>query len=177
MGHETTKQSEVLRTEMWRNAYRSYFRFWVNLAKTVRLTDEEAKDVVHGVIASLLNNAHVDFESMDHVRNYVSKSVVNRAIQFKQRRDRQDQWTETLEIRFATNPEGGAEEEERLYEAAREGVRGLSRRDFEIIKLRFYSGLTFLEISGMLGIPISTLKSRETVALKKLRESLRKKGY
>lgn len=177
MGHDTSKQPQVLHTEMWRTAYRLYFRFWVNLAKTVRVTDEEAKDIVHGVIASLLNNMQVDFESMDHLRNYVSKSVVNRAIQSKQRRDRHEQWTETLEVRFATIDDGGVEDEERLFAAAREGVRGLSRRDFEIIKLRFYSGLTFMEISGMLGVPVSTLKSRETVALKKLRETLRKKGY
>ena len=177
MGDNASSQSRAAHTEMWRTAYRRYFLFWINLAKSVRLTDEEAKDIVHSVIASLLNNGRADFESMEHLRNYVSKGVVNRAIQFKQRRDRHEEWTESLEGRFATIPEGGFDEEEGLFAAAREGVRGLSRRDFEIIKLRFYSGLTFMEISAMLRVPVSTLKSRETVALKKLRESLRKKGY
>jgi len=53
-------------------------------------------------------------------------------------------------------------------------LRKLRRKDFEIIKLRFYSGLTFSEISELLGRPISTLKSREDSALRKIRKELRK---
>jgi RNA polymerase sigma-70 factor, ECF subfamily len=64
-----------------------------------------------------------------------------------------------------------------LRNAVREGLQGLSRSAFQVIKLRFYAGLTFNQISQMLNLPISTIKSREEAAIKKIRASLRKKGY
>jgi RNA polymerase sigma factor (sigma-70 family) len=67
--------------------------------------------------------------------------------------------------------------DERLLRAVLlEGLGGLPKKDFEIVKLRFYGGLTFQEISDLLHLPVSTLKSREDSAMKKLRRWFQKRG-
>ena len=81
-----------------------------------------------------------------------------------------------MEIRFPTTFDPGAGEEKAERAAFRGVIRGLSDRDFEIVKLRYFMKLTFLEISGLLGAPISTLKSREVAGLKRINRELRKKG-
>ncbi len=60
--------------------------------------------------------------------------------------------------------------------ALRAVINGLSRQDYEIIKLRFFSGLTFIEISRMLQKPVSTLKSREDAALRRIRKDMQKRA-
>jgi RNA polymerase sigma-70 factor (ECF subfamily) len=161
----------------WVLAYRKYIRFWINLARTASLSEDDAKDVVHGVIASILAGKSKRFESMEHVRNYVAKAVLNRSIQAKARNDRRITWDETMEVRFPTGWGGDETEQRSQREAFMEAMKRLSENDFEIIKLRFFSGLTFAQISKILGVPISTLKSREDAALRRLRKLLRKKGF
>jgi len=158
-------------------AYQKYFSLWVNLAKSVHTTDEEAKDIVHTVIASILENPSTEFESVTHVRNYVAKGVLNRSIQARQRGGRTGAWTEIAELRHAVEAKEPGIDEERRMRAFREALLGLPKRDFEIIKMRFFTGLQFKEISKMLHRPVSTLKSREEAAIKRIREFVRKRGF
>lgn len=167
----------VVGSTMWVIAYRKYLRFWVNLAKTVGASDEEAEDLVHNVISSVLSEPSKEFDSLEHLRNYVAKAVLNRAIQAKRRSNRRETWTESIEVQFAVSPETLESEETQKMRTLREGIDRLSRNEYEIVKLRFYFGLTFREISEKLDVPISTLKSREDAAVKKIRVHLRKKGF
>jgi RNA polymerase sigma factor (sigma-70 family) len=160
----------------WADAYQKYFRFWINLACTSGITREDAKDIVHSVVSSAMMNATCDFQSLEHIRNYVAKGVVNRAIQAKQRADRHSPITEATEVKFAVAADETSLDIHRQRALLKEGIRMLPYRDFEILKLRFYSGLTFGEISALLNLPVSTLKSREEAALKKLRRLFRKSG-
>ena len=160
----------------WVDAYRKYFRFWINLASTSGITREDAKDIVQSVVSSAMTNANCDFQSLEHIRNYVAKGVVNRAIQAKQRADRHSPITEATEVKFAVSVDETSVDILRQRELLKEGIRTLPYRDFEILKLRFYSGFTFGEISALLNLPVSTLKSREEAALKKIRRLFRKKG-
>ena len=162
--------------EVWALAYQKYLRFWTNLAKTTNVTDDEAKDIVHGVISTILTGCTKQFQSYDHIRNYVAKSIINRAIQLRQRNERKTSWSEIIELQFPVDPADPSDEEALRMQGYRQAIAHLSDRDFEIIKLRFYSGYTFQEISQMLNSPISTLKSREEAALRKIRRWLRKKG-
>ena len=86
------------------------------------------------------------------------------------------QFTERTEIVVA---EQGAEtnyDECLVRKVLLEGLAGLPKKDFNILKHRFYSGLTFQEISELTHVPVSTLKSREESAMKKLRKWFRKRG-
>jgi RNA polymerase sigma-70 factor (ECF subfamily) len=84
--------------------------------------------------------------------------------------------TEYLETSLAVEPKEQDRDEETLRAVLREAIRRLPPKDFEILKLRFYTGLTFQEISQMLDRPVSTLKSREMSAMKKVRAWFRKNG-
>jgi RNA polymerase sigma factor (sigma-70 family) len=160
----------------WGVAYKRYLRFWVNLARTLKLPPEEAKDVVHSVIATILANERIQFVSVEHLRNYVAKSILNRAVQTKRRNDKTVRWEEPVELQFAVQPDADKIDRELFTAALREALMKLSERDFRMIKLRYFSGLRFAEISSMLKVPISTLKSREDHALKLIREWLSKRG-
>ena len=77
---------------------------------------------------------------------------------------------------LAIEPQEEDRDAQVLRAVLREAIRRLPPKDFEILKLRFYAGLTFQEISQMLNKPVSTLKSREESAMKKVRAWFRKNG-
>ena len=124
-------------------AYRKYFNFWFNLAKSLNTTDDEAKDIVHNVLASLLDNPSCAFESIEHVRNYVAKGVLNRSVQSKQRGGRTRPWTELTEIQHAVQAKESGVDEELRIAAFKEALVRPPKKDFEIIKMRFFSGLQY----------------------------------
>jgi RNA polymerase sigma factor (sigma-70 family) len=167
----------VALTALLETAYRKYFRIWINNALSAHVSEDEAKDIVHSVICTVLTMDAEKFESVEHIRNYISRGVINRAWQAKKRGDRRVSWGEAAEIRFPTQFDPGDSEAKVERAAFREAIRGLSDRDFEIVKLKYFMKLTFLEISDLLGVPISTLKSREVAALKRINRELRKKGW
>src|SRR5512135_2160312 len=78
----------------WIDAYRKYFGFWMSLARSSSLRTEDAKDIVHGVIESALAQGRGRFESLEHIRNYVARGVLNRAILFHQRGGRTTEFSE-----------------------------------------------------------------------------------
>jgi RNA polymerase sigma factor (sigma-70 family) len=169
-----TSQS-IDRQTFWVTAYRRYYRLWISLARSSQASEEDAQDIVHGVIASILNNGSPEFESFEHLRNYVAKSVLNRVILHRKQMQRRAPLVDVNDLISDTSGDAVREEtpvDTRMLIAI---VRKLKRRDFEIIKLRFFSGLTFVEISQLTGRAVSTLKSREVSALKKIEKALRKK--
>jgi RNA polymerase sigma factor (sigma-70 family) len=159
----------------WVTAYRKYLRFWVNLARSSSLSEEDAQDVVHAVIASALALDRRRFESVEHIRNYVARGVLNRSFQMHQRGGRCTEFTEKIDVLFAERAEELNHDEHLLRSVLLQGLKSLSRKDFEVLKLRFYGGFTFQEISDLLHLPVSTLKSREESAMNKLRRWFRKR--
>ena len=164
-------------TGIWAIAYQKYFRMWLNLARSARISDDEAFDIVHSIIATTFGDPSREFHSLEHIRNYVSRAVLNRAIQASQNRDRWEGWTENVEQETFITDDCSEMDDILFAKALKEAVGRLPRVDFEIIKLRFYSGLSFQEISDLLQMSISTLKSREDAAVKRIGKWLRKKGF
>ena len=82
-----------------------------------------------------------------------------------------------MEVKLAAAPDFAPGDAELLQGSFRRGLLRLSDDDFQLIKLRFFTGLTFAELSTLLGKPISTLKSRELSALRKLRTWMRDDGF
>jgi RNA polymerase sigma factor (sigma-70 family) len=158
-------------------AYRRYMRFWVNLAKTVHVEEEDARDIVHGVLSTIIRRGDLDFASVEHVRNYVSRAVINRSVQARVRGERHASWSDALENTLRDPELQDAMEHEEFSRVLAEVLCALPDRSFEIIKMRFYCGYTFQEISRLLGISISTLKSREDAAVRAVRAALRRRGY
>lgn len=159
-------------------AYERYRAFWINLGRTAKLPTEEAEDILHAIMGSLLARRDVGFESIAHVRNYVARAMLNRAGQAYQRGQRVCEFEEgspgTGSLEW-TNDMGGLEQKEER-EALKAVLQSMSEQDYQIVKLRFFSGLTFIEISQILGSPVSTLKSREDAALKRIRKFFAERG-
>jgi RNA polymerase sigma-70 factor, ECF subfamily len=162
--------------DLWAAAYKRYFRLWMNLALTVCTDVAEAEDVVHGVINSAMVRIGEPFASLEHIRNYVAKSVLNRAGQTRHREERKVRWDEKTETSCAGLSSSLELEDAEQLKALRQVLALLSVKDFEIVKLRYFGGFTFQEISEILGLALSTVKSREESAIKKIRNGLRKKG-
>ncbi len=160
----------------WIDAYRKYFGFWVSLARSSSLRTEDAKDIVHGVIESALAQGRGRFESLEHIRNYVARGVLNRAILFHQRGGRTTEFNERIDLQFAERVGEPNYDEQTVRSALREALRDLPRKDMEVVKLRHFGGYTFQQIGELLHLPVSTLKSREDSAIKKLRQWFRKRG-
>ncbi len=160
----------------WIDAYRKYFGFWLSLARSSSLPAEEAKDIVHGVIECALAQGRSRFESLEHIRNYVARGVLNRAILFHQRGGRTTEFNERVDLQIAERVGEPNYDEQTVRSALREALRGLPKKDMEILKLRHFGGYTFQQIGELLQLPVSTLKSREDSAIKKLRQWFRRKG-
>jgi len=163
--------------EMWAVAYRKYFGLWTNLAKSSGLSDDESKDVVQSIITGILCEPKREFESLDHVRNYVAKSVFNRVKVVRARNGKKTAWHEDAEIRFAIIPDEYSGDEVNLRNCLCAAVSSLSRKDFNILKMRFFSGFTLAQVGEFLDMPISTVKSREDAILRKMKRKLHQNGF
>lgn len=69
-----------------------------------------------------------------------------------------------------TEPREGAREADPALDSLREAVSRLSRADREIVELRYHAGLSFRQMSELLGEPIGTLLARHHRALRKLQK-------
>lgn len=162
---------------MWAAAYRKYFGLWTNLAKTSGLSEDESKDVVQSIIAGILCEPKREFESLDHVRNYVAKSVFNRVKVVRARNAKKSAWHDDNEIRFAIAPDEYSGDGVRLRQSLCSAVESLTKKDFTILKMRFFSGFTLAQVGEFLDMPISTVKSREDAILRRIRKKLRRSGF
>jgi RNA polymerase sigma factor (sigma-70 family) len=158
-------------------AYVLYIRLWLNIARCGDLSEEDAEDIVHTVLVSILSDGKRSFESVEHARNYVAKSVMNRARETRMKGSRRMPWGDFLEDHFSVRLDEYGFDELKRREALRRVICGLPKRDFNIIKFRFFSGFTLAEAAELLSMPISTISSREGVLLVKMRELMRKLGY
>jgi RNA polymerase sigma-70 factor (ECF subfamily) len=163
-------------SELWAAAYKKYYRLWMNLALTISFNVEEAEDVVHAVLQSALTREGDPFSSLEHIRNYVAKSVLNRAGQSRKHRDRTQRWDEKAEQLTEVGPSAEELEDREQMIILRHVLAKMLPRDYEIVKLRYFLGLTFQEIADHLGLALSTVKSREESALRRIRDQLRKRG-
>jgi RNA polymerase sigma factor (sigma-70 family) len=157
-------------------AYQRYRSFWINLGRTAKLPTEDAEDILHAIMGSLLGRRDVNFESIAHVRNYVARAMLNRAGQAYQRGQRVCEFDESASGMPELPIDMGGLEQKEERETLKHILQSLSEQDYQIVKLRFFSGLTFIEISQILGAPVSTLKSREDAALKRIRRSFAERG-
>jgi RNA polymerase sigma-70 factor (ECF subfamily) len=86
----------------------------------------------------------------------------------------------TLTEAEPTDPEGAPEtlcQRRELHHLVMEAVAALPETLRAVLALRHDAGLNFEEIARLTGIPASTLKSRFTAALGRLRDHLRAHGY
>ncbi len=166
----------------WASAMMSYRAIAVNACAGLLRDRDMAEDVVHVVMMTIihkLTEEGITFSSRVHLRNYLLKAVRNRATDVLKDRTR---WVEENEDKLSGTIRGDEDplqslitredqdkNEERLETLTR-GIKTLKSAEREVILLRFMRGMKYREISEITGVPITTLKSREDSALRKLRK-------
>lgn len=140
---------------------------------------EEVVQVVIVTITRKLKEGGLSFSSREHLRNYFIKSVKNRATDALKDREKWLKESENIlsgleeEVKDPLDALIAREEEDRnnrMMDGVVEGVRKLRRTEREVILLRYMRGMKYREISELTGVPLTTLKSREDSALRKLRK-------
>jgi RNA polymerase sigma factor (sigma-70 family) len=105
-------------------------------------------------------------------RAYLRRVLQNLRCQRKQRDKRLNDEATTDPAESPLEKLANAESLTALVIAVRGGLEQLSRDEREMLKLRYYSGITFQKISERMGLPLTTLHRRLGKAEEKLRELL-----
>ncbi len=143
------------------------------LARNLTGRPAEAEDVVQEAVLALLRAHRGDgerFESAQHARNYLLRTVRNLAARAGGERHRLSRLEDEPEAR-AGDDRAATEVRERHVRLA--GLlRELAPEEAELVARRFLRGETLAQVSTTTGIAISTLHSRERAVLRRLRASM-----
>ncbi|MEU3642846.1 SigE family RNA polymerase sigma factor [Lentzea sp. NPDC034063] len=96
---------------------------------------------------------------------YVRRIIVNSHATWWRRRWRGEEPTADLPERPGESPQNAVDEREWLWQA----LGRLPRRQRTVLVLRFYEDLTEVQVAGLLGCSVGTVKSQASKALAKLR--------
>jgi RNA polymerase sigma-70 factor (ECF subfamily) len=141
-----------------------------------------AEDLYQQVVTSILESGK-DFASLEHLRNYFFVALRNAAVDHQRRRGRSREVLVEAPAELRDTPrvepaESQLEAEEELARhehrlgTLRRALRELPEAERQLILDRFWGRKTFQEIKDACGAPISTLKSREDAAMRKLRKAI-----
>jgi RNA polymerase sigma-70 factor (ECF subfamily) len=85
----------------------------------------------------------------------------------------EEQWEATgFELAAQTDDLSGNIQQEQITRHVRRALQGLPAEMRQVIIMKEYEGLKFAEIADILGIPISTVKTRMYTGLTELRKRL-----
>ena len=169
---------------LWAGVMMDYRALAVNVCCGLLADRDAAEDAVQAVIMGILGkirSGELIFSSREHARNYLLKSIRNRAQDVMKGRGKRSPDSEEILLQVQEpgedplaaiiSREEGEERVRRLDEMAR-GLSSLKTGEREVLMYRFVEGMKYREISELTGIPITTLKSREDSAIKRLRKTL-----
>lgn len=139
---------------------------------------KDAEDLIHDVFLEIWHKA-ADFDaSRSSVRNWILLRVRSRAIDrlrsrtYAQTVFSADDYDESTLVQ----DNGPAPDELAQWQQARSIVQRLPEAQYNVIVLSYYEGLTCTEIAERCQIPVGTVKSRLSAALKQLRNALQPYG-
>ncbi|MCA8926053.1 MAG: RNA polymerase sigma factor [Planctomycetes bacterium] len=146
-------------------AYRAACDRGYRLALAICGDAAKSEDVVHDVFARLLGRK--DALRLETLDAYVARSVRNAAY---------DQVRGRAPLPLADGFEPAAEAgsgQATDPELVRAALSALPPEQREVIVLRVYEGLSFVQVARATGVPLGTVHSRYRYAIKKLRSLLR----
>jgi len=126
---------------------------------------DDAEDVLQDVFLALLNARSRRIRSL---RAYVLAAARNRAISLLRRRKR----SQNIEHSLVTVPADCMPEDRSLYLALQRALDQLPVDQKEVVVLKIYCEMTFLEISRVVRARPNTVSSRYRYAIEKLRRIL-----
>ena len=165
---DTLKQKENKLAGLFEEYYDRIARY-----ANARIGDQrEAEDIASEVFVKALKSLGSFEERGLPMGAWLFKIAHNLVVDYHRRRSqRQTVDLEKVEIEAASNP---AMEAERTLEMdrVREAMKLLTEEQREILRLRFYGGLSSAEVGAMMGKSDGAVREAQSAALKKLRMKL-----
>ena len=137
-----------------------------------------AQDAVQDAFLRLWHGASGFNPARGSLRGWVLAAVRNRAIDLVRGRSGRDREVLELSEEFAAPSEGPEEQATASVERAtvRAALGGLPAEQRQAVLLAYFGGYTQLEIAGLTGVPLSTVKGRMRLAMDKLASYLKERG-
>ena len=139
--------------------------------------DEEAKDATQETFLSAYRNLS-KFRGEAKFSSWIYRIALNICNTKLRSRTRgaislEEQWEATgFELAAETDDLSGSIQQEQITRHVRRALQGLPAEMRQVIIMKEYEGLKFAEIADILGIPISTVKTRMYTGLTELRKRL-----
>jgi RNA polymerase sigma-70 factor (ECF subfamily) len=143
--------------------------------------EEDARDAMQETFISAYRNI-ASFRGDAKVSSWLHRIAVNQCLTAMRRRrsrpeDLIDEEQMATDRNFSSPPDrspGGIAEKKERVNAVRSAVNSLPMELKEVVVMKEFEEMTFQEISDVLSIPLSTVKSRLYTALRQLRMKLEK---
>lgn len=152
--------------------FRQHYAQMAKLARTMLYDDEEARDVVSEVFATLIRSDIVPV----NIKNYLLTSVRNRCLSILEHKSVRAKFEQayTLEMKSASQPaeEGGGEYQsnDRLRNLMTYAEQNLTKQTLRVFRMRHLQGMKYQDIADELGISRVMVYKYLTHAMEKIKE-------
>lgn len=164
--------------EAFRGLFRRYAPSALSLARRVARQPALAEEIVQEAFLAVWRNPEGYDQHRGSVKSWLMGMVHHRAVDSVRREESQRRRAESAQANDVVVVEDHAEavvEELGLPEerrAVRDALEALPPEQRQIIELMYFGGMSQSTISGRLGLPLGTVKSRTLLGMRRLRAAL-----
>lgn len=138
------------------------------LARTLLYDDEEARDVVSEVFATLIDR-NAATEGLSHIEAYLTMSVRNRCLNLLEHKSVRARFEQayTMETEPSLQP---TDDDDRLKRLLAYAEQNLTEQTLRVFRMRHLQGMKYQEIADQLGISRVMVYRHLAQAMGKIRE-------
>jgi len=153
--------------------YDRYGRLAYALAYRILGEAEAAEDVVHDAFISAWRGAATYRHERGNPRGWLLSIVHHRAVDVLRRKTAfRPAPLEAAEHRPADEDTAAQAERNVEHQGVRAALEALPPAQRRTIELAYFGGYTHVELAGIMGVPLGTVKGRMRIGLQKLRRAL-----
>ena len=145
--------------------FRQYYVQMTRLARTLLYDDEEARDVVSEVLATLIK---ADITPKD-IERYLLISVRNRCLNLIEHKSVRAKFEQAYTLEMRSEPEP-TDDDDRLRRVMTYAEQNLTEQTLRVFRMRHLQGMKYQEIAEELGISRVMVYKHLTQAMEKMRE-------
>lgn len=145
--------------------FRQYYVQMTRLARTLLYNDEEARDVVSEVFATLIK---ADITPKD-IERYLLISVRNRCLNLIEHKSVRAKFEQAYTLEMRSEPEP-TDDDDRLRRVMTYAEQNLTEQTLRVFRMRHLQGMKYQEIAEELGISRVMVYKHLTQAMEKMRE-------
>ena len=145
--------------------FRQYYVQMTRLARTLLYDDEEARDVVSEVFATLIK---ADITPKD-IERYLLISVRNRCLNLIEHKSVRAKFEQAYTLEMRSEPEP-TDDDDRLRRVMTYAEQNLTEQTLRVFRMRHLQGMKYQDIADELGISRVMVYKHLTQAMEKMRE-------